>query len=64
MSELSSTTSWLWHIVYTNRHSENFTATQVNQLRDPTIFEEDGELYLLYTGAGEQAIGIAKLSQQ
>jgi len=35
---------------------------KVNQLRDPAIFEEDGQLYLLYTGAGEQAIGIAKLS--
>ncbi len=34
---------------------------KVNQLRDPAIFEEAGQLYLLYTGAGEQAIGIAKL---
>ncbi len=35
---------------------------KVNQLRDPAIFEENGQLYLLYTGGGEQAIGIAKLS--
>lgn len=36
---------------------------QVNQLRDPDIFKDaDGQLYLLYTGAGEQAIGIARLS--
>ena len=34
---------------------------KVNQLREPAIFEEDGQLYLLYTGAGEQAIGITKL---
>ena len=35
---------------------------KVNQLRDPAIFEEDGQLYLLYTGAGEQAIGIAAVT--
>ena len=35
---------------------------QVHQLRDPYVFEdEDKELYLLYTGGGEQGIGIAKL---
>ena len=34
----------------------------VNQLRDPYVFKDvDGQLYLLYTGAGEQGIGIAKL---
>lgn len=36
---------------------------KVNQLRDPAIFEENGQLYLLYIGAGEQAIGIAKVTQ-
>ena len=36
---------------------------KVNQLRDPAIFEENGQLYLLYTGAGEQAIGIVKVTQ-
>lgn len=36
---------------------------KVNQLRDPAIFEEGELLYLLYTGAGEQAIGIAQLSE-
>jgi hypothetical protein len=30
-----------------------------NQLRDPFVFIEDGEFYLLYSGAGEKAIGIA-----
>jgi len=34
----------------------------VNQLRDPALFEEDGRLYLLYCGAGEQAIGLAELT--
>lgn len=38
------------------------TAEAVNQLRDPDIFEDvDGQLYLLYTRGGEQAIGIAQL---
>jgi hypothetical protein len=36
----------------------------VNQLRDPFVFEEQGRLYLLYTGAGEQAIGLAALTPQ
>ena len=35
---------------------------QVNQLRDPAIFEEDGRTYLLYAVAGESGIGIAELS--
>jgi len=34
---------------------------RVNQLRDPAIFEEDGEVYLLYTVGGEAGIAIAKL---
>ena len=35
---------------------------RVNQLRDPDVFEnENGKLYLLYTGAGEHGIGIAEL---
>ena len=29
----------------------------VNQLRDPAIFEEDGEVYLLYSIRGEQVSG-------
>jgi hypothetical protein len=33
----------------------------VNQLRDPTIFEEDGKVYLLYSIAGERGIAIAQL---
>jgi len=35
----------------------------VNQLRDPFVFEDnDGSLYLFYTGCGEDAIGIVKLT--
>ena len=34
----------------------------VNQLRDPYVFEDsDGALYLLYAGCGEDAIGLTKL---
>lgn len=33
----------------------------VNQLRDPTIFEENGEVYLLYSVSGESGIAIARL---
>lgn len=35
----------------------------VRQLRDPAIYEEDGQLYLLYSGGGEQAIGLARLDK-
>ena len=34
----------------------------VRELRDPAIFEEDGQVYLLYSVAGEQGIAIARLS--
>ncbi len=35
----------------------------VHQLRDPGYFEDaDGQRYLLYSGAGESAIGLAKLN--
>lgn len=33
----------------------------VNQLRDPCIFQENGETYLLYSVAGEQGIALAKI---
>ena len=50
--------------------SEGGRATGVRQLRDPFIFEddkgtvgtEDDELFLFYTGAGEEAIGVASLT--
>ena len=49
--------------------SQGGRATGVQELRDPYVFEDDkgtastldDELYLFYTGAGEEAIGVAKL---
>lgn len=35
---------------------------QVNQLRDPAIYQEDGRKYLLYSIAGESGIAIAELT--
>ena len=37
---------------------------RVRQLRDPGIYEEDGQLYLLYSVAGEQGIAIARLEKR
>ena len=37
------------------------TEVRVRQLRDPAIFEENGESYLLYSVAGEAGIAIAKI---
>ncbi len=37
---------------------------QVNQLRDPAIFEDDGRVYLLYAVAGESGIAIAELATE
>ena len=33
----------------------------VNQLRDPAVYEENGEVYLLYAVAGESGIAIARV---
>jgi len=41
------------------------TKKEVNQVRDPDVFENsDGSLYLLYTGAGEFGIGLARLEKK
>lgn len=37
------------------------TEVRVRQLRDPAIFEEQGETYLLYSVAGESGIAVARL---
>lgn len=37
------------------------TEVRVRQLRDPAIYEENGEAYLLYSVAGEAGIAIARL---
>ena len=35
---------------------------QVNQLRDPAIYLEDGKIYILYAVAGESGIAIAQVT--
>ncbi len=37
------------------------SAVEVQQLRDPSLFLDEGRLFLLYSGAGEMAIGMAEL---
>lgn len=37
---------------------------RARQLRDPTIYAEDGRLYLLYSVAGESGIGLAELTRE
>jgi hypothetical protein len=38
--------------------------TLVRQLRDPFVFEDEGELYMLYTVGGEHGIAIARLRKK
>jgi hypothetical protein len=46
-----------------NKGSGDGPATKVRQLRDPYIFTDiDGRHYLFYTGRGEEAIGVARLT--
>jgi len=49
---------------YQLRSSESGKGTQEQALRDPYVYVESGKYYLLYTGAGEEAIGLARLSMQ
>ena len=46
---------------FPNAPSKKGGAINVQQLRDPGIFEEEGNLYLLYSVAGEMGIAIAHL---
>jgi len=39
-------------------------ATNVNQLRDPYVFQEDGKTYLFYGIAGESGIALAELQYE
>ncbi|MDF7805983.1 hypothetical protein P4E94_00940, partial [Pontiellaceae bacterium B12219] len=42
--------------------SKNGSETDENQLRDPYLFcDADGQIYLFYSGEGEEAIGIARV---
>ena len=38
-----------------------FSMKPVRQLRDPTLFEDDGRSYLFYSTAGESGIDIAEI---
>ena len=48
-------------VEYRLRSSDSGKGTQEQALRDPYIYEEAGKYYLLYSGAGEEAIGLARL---
>ena len=41
--------------------SEHGPATNVQQLRDPCIYEEEGKIYLFYTIAGEMGIAMSEI---
>lgn len=44
--------------------SESGWKTKVHELRDPYLFQDkDGQIYLLYCGAGENAIGLARVDE-
>jgi hypothetical protein len=34
---------------------------RVNQLRDPALFSDGGQVYLAYCGGGESGIGMARV---
>jgi len=40
-----------------------FSRTPVCQVRDPAVFDENGDLYLLYSVAGERGIAIARIQE-
>jgi hypothetical protein len=46
---------------YESRPSKKGPGIQERALRDPYVYEEAGKYYLLYSGAGEEAIGLARL---
>jgi hypothetical protein len=48
-------------VKYPVKPSKYGSATRVNQLRDPCVYEEEGKLYLFYTIAGEMGIAMAEL---
>ncbi|NRA38730.1 MAG: hypothetical protein HRU15_11360 [Planctomycetes bacterium] len=49
---------------YENTASTSGFAIEVQQLRDPCIFEDDGKVYLFYSYAGEMGISLAELGIQ
>jgi hypothetical protein len=51
-------------IEYPIKPSQYGPATKVNQLRDPCIYEEDDQVHLFYTIAGEMGIAIAEIETE
>jgi hypothetical protein len=54
--------AWEGADVPVRRSKPGIATGRENALRDPAIFEEDGETYLLYATAGEEGIAIARLN--
>ncbi len=46
------------------KKSQNGTSINVCEIRDPAILVDNEDIYMFYTGSGEEAIGIAKLIKQ
>jgi len=55
------TTSWEGAQYPLGRSEYGAAGKPENQLRDPAVFEEDGQFYLLYSIAGEQGIALGDL---
>jgi len=55
-----------WEGANQPKHNSRFGMAHsfVNELRDPCIFQEDNDLYLLYSYGGESGIAISKLEKQ
>jgi len=54
-------TEWEGGSIPSAPSQRSFAVGPVRQLRDPALFHEDGETYLVYAVAGEQGIAIARL---
>ena len=61
---LQSTPGWEGGDLTPAPSKKGWARKKENQLRDPYIFEDrDGSLYLFYSGSGENAIGLVKLTE-
>jgi len=63
MEELRPETDWEGAAAPIEPSMRSVAYGQVNQLRDPAIFVEGEDIYLLYASAGESRLAIAKLSE-
>ena len=48
----------------TPKEVEEARAVALNELRDPAVFRDGGNAWLLYTVAGEHGIGLARLNYE